>query len=155
MNSKGMDKPNEVSLESPCLLCGYNGPGYWQAGTHSPRCPWRRVGGKAERAQEPPDTVRKAVAVPLDSMVRWVVLFRSRNKMGGYRQYIVRDKGDFAMFRTKKAARAYAFETLGYISRRDDLRREPHGWMTPKVVRVTVTANAGREAQTARAGKDA
>ena len=94
--------------------------------------------------------LKEEVSAPLDSMVRWVVLFRSRNKMGGYRQYIVRDKGDFAMFRTKKAARAYAFETLGYISRRDDLRREPHGWMTPKVVRVTVTANVKHEAKAER-----
>jgi len=84
---------------------------------------------------------RSGMDVPLDSMVRWVVLFRSRNRLDGYRQYIVREDGNFAMFRTRKAARAYAFEALGYIGRRDDLRREPHGWMTPKVVRVTITAN--------------
>jgi hypothetical protein len=84
---------------------------------------------------------RSGMAVPLDSMVRWVVLFRSRNKLDGYRQYIVRESGTWAMFRTRRAARAYAFERLGYISRRDDLRREPHGWLPPKIVRVTITAN--------------
>ena len=32
-------------LGAPCVFCGYNGPGYWQSGTHDWRCPWYwRVG---------------------------------------------------------------------------------------------------------------
>jgi hypothetical protein len=36
-------------LMAPCLLCGYNGVGYWQAGTHHDKCLWRTIGGEAER----------------------------------------------------------------------------------------------------------
>ncbi len=84
---------------------------------------------------------RSGMAVPLDSMVRWVVLFRSKNRLDGYRQYIIREHGEWAAFKTRRAARAYVLDRFGYIARRDDLRREPHGWLSPKVVRVTITAN--------------
>ncbi len=86
----------------------------------------------------------RPIDAPLDSMVRWVVLFRSRNKRDGYHQHIQRENGKWAIFRTRRAARDYAFEKLGYIVRRDDLRREPHGWLSPKVVRVTITASLPR-----------
>lgn len=39
----------EALLDAPCIDCGYNGPGYWQAGTHAETCRWRNVGGEAER----------------------------------------------------------------------------------------------------------
>lgn len=38
-------------LDAPCRWCGYNGPGYYQAGTHDKTCPWHRVGGQAERKE--------------------------------------------------------------------------------------------------------
>ena len=37
-------------LDAPCKWCGYNGSGYWQAGTHKPECPFYRIGGARERA---------------------------------------------------------------------------------------------------------
>ena len=36
-------------LEAPCLWCGYNGEGYYQAGTHGQSCPWNTIGGCDER----------------------------------------------------------------------------------------------------------
>ena len=36
-------------LAAPCLWCGYNGEGYYQAGTHSQSCPWHTIGGCDER----------------------------------------------------------------------------------------------------------
>lgn len=34
---------------APCLFCGYNGSGYWKAGTHEKDCPFHKVGGIEER----------------------------------------------------------------------------------------------------------
>jgi len=45
-----MAKYERKLLDAPCVFCGYNGPGYWQAGTHKPECPWHGVGGYDERA---------------------------------------------------------------------------------------------------------
>ena len=42
-------KTNHSLLDAPCIFCGYNGPGYWQAGTHSLECPWHGIGGFDER----------------------------------------------------------------------------------------------------------
>ena len=36
-------------LDAPCVFCGYNGAGYWQRGTHDPRCPVHDIGGQFER----------------------------------------------------------------------------------------------------------
>jgi len=36
-------------LAAPCLWCGYNGEGYYQAGTHGKSCPWNTIGGCDER----------------------------------------------------------------------------------------------------------
>ena len=38
-------------LAAPCKWCGYNGPGYWKAETHSKECPWHEVGGESERKE--------------------------------------------------------------------------------------------------------
>ena len=36
-------------LGAPCVFCGYNGPGYYQAKTHKKHCYWYHVGGREER----------------------------------------------------------------------------------------------------------
>ena len=36
-------------FDAPCLWCGYNGSGYYQAGTHDSSCIWHDVGGERER----------------------------------------------------------------------------------------------------------
>lgn len=40
---------DDALLDAPCVFCGYNGAGYWQAGTHAPGCRWRNVGGYEDR----------------------------------------------------------------------------------------------------------
>jgi hypothetical protein len=42
------------------------------------------------------------------------------------------------LFRTRHDCRAFIEERYGYIRTRSDLRREPHGWMVPRAVRVEV-----------------
>jgi hypothetical protein len=50
----------ETLLEkSPCLFCGYNGQGYYQAHTHAKDCPWYEVGGLEERIKQFPFVVKK------------------------------------------------------------------------------------------------
>ncbi len=39
-------------LDAPCVFCGYNGPGYWQTGTHAKDCPWHDIGSIAYREEE-------------------------------------------------------------------------------------------------------
>lgn len=65
---------------------------------------------------------------------RWALLWRST---GG--QHLLRG-GDcnVMLFRTRQQARDHRDEKYGYIRDRPDLRRAPHGWKLPKVLRVTV-----------------
>ena len=39
-------------LDAPCTFCGYNGPGYYQEGTHAESCPWNKIGGRYYREME-------------------------------------------------------------------------------------------------------
>jgi hypothetical protein len=41
-------------------------------------------------------------------------------------------------FKSRAAARAYRDERYGYIKTRRDLRRYPHDWRLPRVVRATL-----------------
>lgn len=69
----------------------------------------------------------------------WAVKFRSNSRLGGYHEYFLRFKfGDItpALFRNRKEARSFAREKYGYIRKRRDLRREPHGWLSPQIVKV-------------------
>ncbi len=43
------------------------------------------------------------------------------------------------LFQTRKEAREYANKNYGYIARRPDLRRAPHGWRSLAVIRVKVS----------------
>ena len=49
---------NELVEYAPCVFCGYNGAGFYQAGTHAEACPWYTVGGGEERSV----MLRKVVA---------------------------------------------------------------------------------------------
>lgn len=44
--------------KAPCFFCGYNGQGFYQAGTHGTACPWRDIGGAGERARLLPRLLR-------------------------------------------------------------------------------------------------
>lgn len=48
-------------LSAPCGCCGYNGPGYWQAGTHKESCPFFTIGGETDRQEFINDVAMKAI----------------------------------------------------------------------------------------------
>ena len=80
----------------------------------------------------------------------WALLWRSENRLDGYREHLIRDWKDPdaltpKLFRTRREARAWKKERYGYINDRPDLRREPHGWKPPKVVKVDVTIHPTKE----------
>ena len=67
-------------------------------------------------------------------------MWHARNKLDGETKYLMWDYGPTPLlFRTRREARAYRNERWGYIRTRKDLRTEPHGWLLPKVVRVSVS----------------
>jgi hypothetical protein len=71
----------------------------------------------------------------------WAILWRSENKLEGYREHLAGDPVHASrtlLFRTRTAALIYNEQRYGYIRNRPDLRREPHGWKMPKVVRVEI-----------------
>lgn len=45
-------------LNAPCVFCGYNGAGYWQAKSHLKSCPWHTVGGFDDRRARMPDILK-------------------------------------------------------------------------------------------------
>lgn len=68
----------------------------------------------------------------------WGCLWRTRTQMEGERRHLIAAAGIPLLFSTKKAASAYIDENYGHMCRRPDLRAEPHGWLLPQPVRVTV-----------------
>lgn len=85
-------------------------------------------------------------------MSKWAILWRESDKnLAGPSERLIGRFGwgqpevpDFLagyttmVFETREAARKYKRERYGYIGRRADLRRYPHGWLSPKVVKVRV-----------------
>ncbi len=55
-----IDRLNSL-LDAPCLLCGYDGAGYWEAGTRHEKCPWHAVKGRDERMGKLPGMVEEAL----------------------------------------------------------------------------------------------
>ena len=83
--------------------------------------------------------------------MKWAVKWRSDNRLDGkrerlvgvYRQgcevpYYMSGYG-IAVFKTRELARTFMREHYGYISGSPALRREPHGWMAPQIVKVVVS----------------
>jgi hypothetical protein len=75
----------------------------------------------------------------------WGILWRSDNMLDGKRQHLVfgsfyEPKGPGpTLFLTRAEAREFRDKHYGYIRTREDLKREPHGWKLPRVVRVRAT----------------
>ena len=69
----------------------------------------------------------------------WAVLWHSKSRLDGDRKHLMYENRTPALFKTRREARAWIDDRVGYIRGRADLRREPHGWRVPKAVRVTVT----------------
>lgn len=72
------------------------------------------------------------------SVTRWGVLFRSENRLDGKREHICFENCLPVLFTTRENARAYIKQRYGYIARRQDLQREPHGLKMPIPVRVRI-----------------
>ena len=51
MSDKPMSAKRTDLLTAPCLWCGYNGPRYWQIGSHSSDCPYFPVGAREAREE--------------------------------------------------------------------------------------------------------
>ena len=67
-------------------------------------------------------------------MKAWGCLWRSKNRLDGRTEYLMWTP----LFRTRRDCRRFIAEEFGYIRQRPDLRAEPHGWMVPRAVRVTI-----------------
>ena len=82
-------------------------------------------------------------------MMPWAIKWRSENKLDGKRERLmggVRYDRPYMfggyktmVFRTRDEARHYLKENYGHLAERDDLKREPHGWKMPQVVKVSVS----------------
>lgn len=82
-------------------------------------------------------------------MTGWGAEWYSKNLLDGETRHVIWEatgggpSGPVAqpvIFRTRDEARQYVKDRYGYIRTRQDLRREPHGWRVPRVVRIEVTA---------------
>jgi hypothetical protein len=77
----------------------------------------------------------------------WAILVRSNNRLEGKREFLA-GNGYFGraddhpcrtkLFETRDGARSAIRAHFAHCARRD-LRAEPHGWLAPIPVRVTVT----------------
>jgi len=88
--------------------------------------------------QPPPDAGARR------SRKAWAIKWRSENLLDGKQEYLVGglfdpDAAPPLLFDTRAAARQRQRDSYGYIHHRPDLHREPHGWLSPQVVRVRVT----------------
>ena len=71
----------------------------------------------------------------------WGVLWRSDNLVDRRTEHLMGtpELGLPVMFKTRRECREHIEARYGYIRGRKDLRAEPHGWLMPKAVKVTVT----------------
>ena len=75
-------------------------------------------------------------------MNAWAVEWHDHNRVEGCQRHLQwspeTGPGDYRLFRTRRACRAYIEARYGYIRERPDLRAEPFAWRLPQAVRVTV-----------------
>ena len=73
------------------------------------------------------------------SRLQWGIQWRSENKLDGRQEHLMWDYGVTPLlFKTRREARKFCKARYGYIKDRPDLRVEPHGWKSARVVRVRV-----------------
>lgn len=91
----------------------------------------------------------------MKATIRWGLLWRSRNRLDGLKEYLMYDGRALpVLFVTRSDARAWAERQYGYIRHRADLRREPHGWMLPRPVRVSIAQYSSEMRAGGRAGRE-
>jgi hypothetical protein len=69
---------------------------------------------------------------------RWGALWRSKNRREGRCEHLMFENYVPVFFLSKRDAREWIDKKWGYIRKRPDLQREPHGWKMPVPVRVTI-----------------
>jgi hypothetical protein len=71
----------------------------------------------------------------------WSIKWRSQNRLDGKVEYLLGTTvhpSRTVLFETRRQAIEYREREFGYLRKRPDLRREPHGWKMPLVMRVEV-----------------
>lgn len=68
----------------------------------------------------------------------WAAEWHSNNKLDGETRHIINYNSLPALFRKRRECRAFIKDKYGYIAERPDLRDEPHGWLMPQAIKVTV-----------------
>ena len=80
----------------------------------------------------------------MSKRLAWAVLIRRQNRLDGY---VASFEGTpdhpsrVLLFHTRREARAHIETRYGYLRQRPDLRREPHGWLAPIPIRVSIEVN--------------
>ncbi len=71
---------------------------------------------------------------------KWAIVWRSENKLDGVTRHFMGEAnvGMTQLYRTRKEARTERDLRWGYFRDREDLKREPHGWKMPQVVKVFI-----------------
>lgn len=82
------------------------------------------------------------MGAPFDStsaVADWAAEWYSKNLLDGINRHLLRN-GDciVQMFKTRRETREFIKREYGYIKHRKNLRSEPHGWRSPRPVRVEV-----------------
>ena len=68
----------------------------------------------------------------------WAAQWRSRNRLDGYTRHLCYENCLPVLFHTRKECRKFIESRYGYIAERPDLQEEPHGWMMPLPIKVTI-----------------
>lgn len=77
-------------------------------------------------------------------IIKWGAMWRSENKLDGVTRHIICNDLFPAMFYTREQVRKYIKVRYGYIAKRKDLQREPHGWQMPIPVRLKIAVKGAR-----------
>ena len=72
-------------------------------------------------------------------IIRWGILWCSKNKKDGISEHILCRDFVPALFVTRQDARSYRESRYGYLRNRPDLRAEPFGFRMPRVVRLRIS----------------
>lgn len=81
---------------------------------------------------------------PTSTHCRWAIRWESGpNSLDGVHAYFLWGGAAPLVFRTKRECKEYIDDHWGYIRKRPDLHKFPHGWRMPKPVRVTVMVMEG------------
>lgn len=85
---------------------------------------------------------KRAIPAQVQPVVRWGALWHSKNHRDGITEHLCFQNCLPILFTTRRQCRDWIRTRYGYIKKRADLRKEPHGWRIPRPMKVTITPNA-------------